>query len=200
MDNNAYSRFVNWAKVLLPLAAIMLLSTLFLFSQGRGNIDEIPYAEIEEIVREQRLSNPSFAGVSEDGAEFIVQADVARPDAEVAGKMTVEKILIHLNSVTGQSVVVSGGFAEVDMRNQTVILDRLARIETNTGYKMETTGLIATLDKGHVVSTAPIEIRAPFGELTAGQMTVQTAPEGAQIVFNQGVRLLYQPGNKGTEQ
>jgi len=191
--DNAYSRFVSWAKVLLPLGALVLLSTLFLFSQSRDNVDDIPYAEIEEIAREQRLSNPSFAGVSSDGAEFVVRADVAKPDPDVSGLMTVEKIQINLNNQTGQTVEISGGFAEVDLNTQTVVLDQLARIATNTGYVMETTGLIATLREGQVVSTAPLEVRAPYGQLTAGRLNVQTSPDGAQIVFNQGVRLLYQP-------
>jgi lipopolysaccharide export system protein LptC len=60
---------------------------------------------------------------------------------------------------------------------------------------METNGLVAELDSGLVTSDGLLEIHAPFGELTAGKVTFQTATqeEGQQMLFTDGVRLLYTP-------
>ncbi|MEO1640301.1 MAG: hypothetical protein AAFU41_13760, partial [Pseudomonadota bacterium] len=71
----------------------------------------------------------------------------------------------------------------------------LARLETSTGYQMETNGLIASLDTGLVTSDGLLEVRAPFGELTAGQVEFSWQGEGIgqQILFTGGVRLLYSP-------
>ena len=51
--DDGYSAFVAWVKTLLPIAALGMLSTIFLFS---GKIDvtkSLPYAELNvaEIVR-----------------------------------------------------------------------------------------------------------------------------------------------------
>ena len=193
MNENAYSQFVYWTKVILPLAALALLSTLFLLSESPNNSNTIPYAEIKKIAREQRLSNPSFAGVSKDGMDFNIRASVARPDPDKDDTMTVEKVQINLNPTSGHKIEISGGFAEINLNTNTVILDKLARVVTNNGYKMETTGLIATLNEGRIESTAPVEVRSPFGQLTAGRMTLQNTDTNTQIVFNQGIRLLYLP-------
>ena len=56
--DNTYSRVVGWLKILLPLGALALLSTLFLFARGIAPVGEIPYAELEEIAREARISDP----------------------------------------------------------------------------------------------------------------------------------------------
>ena len=60
---------------------------------------------------------------------------------------------------------------------------------------METNGLTAELDTGLVTSDGLLEIRAPFGELTAGKVTFLIASEdrGQQMLFTNGVRLLYNP-------
>ena len=41
------TRTVRWLRVLLPLAALAMLSTLFLFSRGGDSESQIPYADVE---------------------------------------------------------------------------------------------------------------------------------------------------------
>src|SRR5687768_1056659 len=61
------SRVVAWAKVLLPLGALGLLSTVFLLAREPLGVIDIPYAELEEIAREPRIDRPRLAGVAPDG-------------------------------------------------------------------------------------------------------------------------------------
>ena len=52
--DNVHSRVVGWLKILLPLAALALLSTLFLFSRGSDPTANLPFSETElnEIARQ----------------------------------------------------------------------------------------------------------------------------------------------------
>ena len=52
---NTYSTVVSWAKIILPLVALGLLSTLFLFSRTPDPNRAIPFAavDVEELAREQ---------------------------------------------------------------------------------------------------------------------------------------------------
>ncbi|KKK72711.1 hypothetical protein LCGC14_2901140, partial [marine sediment metagenome] len=81
--DNSYSRLVAWLKVALPLLALAILSTVFLVAERRGTRNEIPYSrgEIDEILREQRIRNPNYAGVTKDGSAVAFSADSARPEA-----------------------------------------------------------------------------------------------------------------------
>ena len=41
------TRTVRWLRVLLPLLALAMLSTLFLFSRGSDGESQIPYADVD---------------------------------------------------------------------------------------------------------------------------------------------------------
>ena len=95
----------------------------------------------------------------------------------------------------GSNLEVTATTGEIDGRGQIARLMGLARLRTSSGFEMETNGLIASLETGIVTSDGLLEIRAPFGELTAGQVTFQVSADdtGQQMLFTQGVRLLYEP-------
>ncbi|NBT31608.1 MAG: hypothetical protein EBT13_06810 [Rhodobacteraceae bacterium] len=193
--DNFYSRFVGWSKIILPLAALALLSTLFLFAKGKGGETDLPYAEIEEIARETRLSEPNFAGVNPNGAVYELRANMARPMPENANILEIERIAANLTTIDGLRIEMSAGRGIANAAAKTVTLNNLARLSTSDGYLMETAGLSADFDAGRVESLGPLEVRAPFGSLTAGQMVIDQglADQGTQMIFKQGVRLVYQP-------
>lgn len=193
--DNVYSQFVAWSKILLPLAALALLSTLFLFSRGPVTGDgDIPFADIEEIARDQRISAPRFAGVATDGSVVTVTAESARPGSADGG-LDITRPEARIQTTGGAVVEFRAGAGTIDPSGRHARLSGLARIETSTGYEMETTGLSADLEQGRIESDGALEARAPFGELTAGKLVIET-PEGADsqlILFNEGVRLVYRP-------
>jgi lipopolysaccharide export system protein LptC len=78
-----HSRVVGWLKVALPLAALAILSTLFLLSDRIDPEDALPYAEVdvEELAREPRMTAPTYAGMTTDGAALSLTAVEARPSA-----------------------------------------------------------------------------------------------------------------------
>lgn len=189
--DNSYSRLVGWLKILLPLTALGLLSTLFLFNSGPRATDAIPFAEIEELAREQRISEPYFAGVTEDGAEVTLSARSARPEGE--GALSVDALTARLRPTDGSEVTMSAGSGAITGNGRNARLDGLVRMETSTGFRIETTGLEAALDTGRIETIGPLQAKAPFGDLTAGALLVETGPEGSLLLFTSGVRLIYQP-------
>ena len=194
MQNDAYSQFVSWAKIVLPLGAIVLLSTLFLIARNVGDTSQIPYADIEEIARQPRLSAPKMVGMNENGGSYTIEADVARQDPDTANGLIAEAIVVSLTSIDGIETTVSAGVGALDSDAKIVVLENLARVSTSDGYLMETRGLVTSLTDGSLETTDPLEVRAPYGSLTAGRLIITPDSDEPQlIVFNNGVRLIYQP-------
>ena len=108
--SNAYSRFVAWVKVILPLLALALLSTLFLFSRTPAPNRAIPFAnvDVEELAREQSLGRPRFAGTLSDGREVIFTADRATPVADPVTPPTLGR--------DSRSVLADHGFADDEIQ------------------------------------------------------------------------------------
>lgn len=193
--DNLHSQLVGWSKVILPLCGIGLLSTLFLFAKSSDGTGDIPVAEIEEIAREQRINAPRFSGVTPDGAIVALSAKSAHPLNDQPDTMHVDDINLSLDAPDGSTLRVIATEGQIDGSNETARLLGLARLETSSGYTMETNGLTANFRTGEIASDGALEIRAPFGALTAGKVSFQSAKDdtGQQMLFTQGVRLIYTP-------
>ncbi|QQA42865.1 LPS export ABC transporter periplasmic protein LptC [Pelagovum pacificum] len=192
---DGYSTYVNWAKTILPLAALGLLSTLFLFARA-PSIDEaqLPYRDIEELAREQQINAPAFSGVTDDGAIVSVAADRARPVDDAGQVIEITVIRGTIRNPGGAQIEIRAGSGRLDSGTNIAELSDLARIDTSDGYQVETTGLTASLDTGRLETTGPLEAHAPFGELTAGRLVVEsTDGTASRMIFNEGVRLVYRP-------
>lgn len=190
-----YSQVVTWLKIVLPIAALGLLSTLFLFARAPAGENSIPFAEIESMAREQAISNPKFSGVADDGTVIAITATTARPDFQVHGTLDLENITANVESVDGIILRLMAGVGRINSVTRTAELSGLARLHSSNGYIMETSGLIADLNSGHIASLGPLEVQTPFGSLNAGHLEIETGKDGQgrQMVFNDGVTLIYLP-------
>jgi len=193
--DNLYSQVIGWAKIILPLCALALLSTLFLFARAPTEPTDITLAEVESIAREQRISSPEFSGVTDNGAIINISAKSARPDTVRPDTVSIDDMLMRMDNTDGSQVEVTATLGEIDGRAQIARFLGLARMVTSQGYQMETNGLIAELKTGLITSDGVLEARAPFGQLTAGKVRIQMASEGLSqhMLFTEGVHLLYMP-------
>lgn len=196
--DNAYSRFIALARIVLPLAALGLLSTLFLLSRGTGPGADLPYArvDVEELIREQRIGAPKYAGVTADGTAIAVTADTARPRAGEEGQATAETLRARLDLPDGSHTDIVAATGAVDMQAGQAVLAGGVEIETSTGYRVETERLTTELNATHVVTEGGVEAEGPPGRITAGRMRLDAdpaAPGRYLLVFNGGVKLVYEP-------
>ncbi|WP_084860799.1 LPS export ABC transporter periplasmic protein LptC [Salibaculum halophilum] len=186
------SRWVAILKVGLPLAALGLMSTIFLLARAPMPDGDIPYAEIEEIARDPRVSGAQITGIAEDGSVVEVTAGQARPEGPL---IRIEDLRADITSAGGVEIAIRAGRGEVNNADQRARLFGLTRITTSNGYEMETSGLTADIAVGRIESEGPLEVRAPFGDLTAGKLLIDTpdAGTGQRMLFQDGVRLVYRP-------
>ncbi|MCG3268501.1 hypothetical protein [Yoonia sp. I 8.24] len=193
--DNIYSQIVNLAKIMLPIGAIGLLSTLFLFARAPGEPTQLDMTEVTEIAREQRLSAPRFSGVTNDGATLSISARAAHPSPADPAVILTDDMRMQMDNPDGSNITVTTTSGELNGSEKIARFLGLAHLETSTGYAMETNGITAVLDTGVITSDGHLEIRAPLGELTAGKVTFQMASGGAiqQMLFTNGVKLIYTP-------
>ncbi|MCV2867347.1 hypothetical protein OEW28_01735 [Defluviimonas sp. WL0002] len=192
------SVLVYWLKILLPLLALAILSTLFLVSRRIDTEGALPYADVDvdALAREQRLTAPEYSGLTSDGTEFLMRAGVARPLEAGGGRA--EDISAELRTQGGLGVEMSAAAGQVDPAAGAFSLTGDVVLSTSTGYRIETQGLTSYTSRTEVVSDGAIQATTPFGALEAGGMTLGPAPEGADayvLVFKQGVKLVYEPEN-----
>jgi len=195
--DNLHSRLVAFFKVVLPLVALAILSMLFLVSRGVNPEDAIPYADVDiaDRVREPRLTQAVFAGMTADGAALTVQAAEARPEQGEA-PMQASGLVGLLETPDGARTDLTAATAVLDAAAKRIDLGGGVVIATSGGYRVETDGLRVALDRTGLDSTGSVTATGPLGTLTAGALHVgQTAPDSATyvMVFKGGVKLVYLP-------
>lgn len=185
---------VGWAKIILPLCALALLSTLFLFAR-RSEDDRIPLTEIAAMAREPRIGNPTFAGVADDGSVVALRAEEIRPVPDRTDSLAVSGVRLAVTAVDGSEIELRAGAGEIDALGRTAAFTDLVSLTSSAGYAIETTGARADLRSGTVETEGPLAVQTPFGRLDAGKLVITADPGGAgtQLLFQNGVRLLYVP-------
>ena len=193
--DNLHSRVVGWAKLVLPLIALGLLSTLFLFARTANDPGDIPFAEIGELAREQQITAPTFSGITNDGSSITITADTALPEAGSLATLSVAQPKLTMNAIDGTNLKIVAGEGAIDNAEKEARLSGLARLETSSGYLMETKELIADLGTGTINSLGPLAVMAPFGEITAGLVRIELGKDnsGQQMHFTNGVNMIYDP-------
>jgi lipopolysaccharide export system protein LptC len=195
---NRYSTLVTWVKVALPLLALALLSTLFLFSRTPDPEAALPFAEvdIEELVREQRLSQPRFAGTTEDGREVTLVAATAAPEPANPNLINLTGVETRITLSGSDGLLFTARRGEIDLAAQRVALTGMVSAETDAGLSLASDRITVAMDSLRLASPGAVELRGPGLTLTAGGMEM-TGPEGeAFLSFTGGVRLLYDQGGR----
>lgn len=190
-----YSRLIAWLKVLLPLAALALLSTLFLLSRNIDPSAALPFAEAEmqdRISREQ-LTEPFFTGTTRGGDQVTLSARAVRL-GEGQSNQT-EDLAVEIRLASGARVSLSSDVGSYDLANARLTLAGKVSIGTSTGYDLTSDTLSADFDQLAVVSPGPIQGMSPIGSLRAGKMRLVRQPglENVHLNFTNGVKLIYRP-------
>ena len=191
-----YSRLIQWLKIALPLAALAILSTLFFVAESLNPEAAIPYAEVdvERILREQGVTQPSFGGVTASGIAIAVTADSVRPSPDAPQAMDGVALNATLDLPSGGHIEITSPAGRVDGTTQTAALSGGARLESSTGYTVTTNRIMASVADGSVVSEGGVSATGPAGDLEAGRMELKRGEGGTyRLVFSEGVRLIYRP-------
>lgn len=198
MAVDRHTRVVVWLKVALPLLALAVLATLFLLSDQIDPEAALPYAEVDVVdrAREPRMTAPSYAGTTSDGASLTLMADEARPAASDA-PANAQGLTLELKTPDGSRTALHAQAVEIDQSGRQMILSGGVTISTDTGYRMETPELLAQMDRSGLESRGGVTANGPVGAIQAGGMVLSQdnrTPGAYVLVFNKGVRLVYRPG------
>lgn len=201
LGDNTYSRVVTWLKVLLPLMALGILSTMFLLSRSVEPIDQIPFSEgdlADRAAREQ-VTAPFFAGVTDRGDAVTVSAESARPDRSGQGRLIVEQLRTRINLTEGAEVTFRADSGSIDDPGDNATLEGNVVVESDGGYRIETDQLSTRLRSIAAETDGDISGTGPLGEFSAGRMELRPTGDNdlVQLVFTNGVKLVYRPKTDG---
>ena len=192
-----YSTTVAWLKLLLPLAALGILSSVVFFAREADDQRTIPFVTQDggPETPDQRLTDPEYVGLTSDGATVTLRARQVVPvggDLQILDATTLTAVI---EATDGRLLESAAPAARIDTRAGLATFLGEVDVVTSDGFRVVTQDLDVRLDNTFAESPGPVVGTAPFGRLDAGTMRY-TAPDAARtvLVFNGGVKLVYQPG------
>jgi lipopolysaccharide export system protein LptC len=196
-SGDRHSRLVFWLKITLPLVALAMLSTMFLVARTVVTEGTIPFSnvDVQGLANDQRLTLPEYSAVTSDGASLTIRAATARPGGEETAA-TAETVTAIYSTTRGPTVTLTAPEARMSATTQSLMLGGNVRVVTSTGYDMSASRITAQLGRKAFTAEGPVIARAPFGRIEAGSAAYGSAKVGQPpdvLVFNQGVRLVYNP-------
>ena len=190
------SNLVNWLKLLLPLAALGILSSVVFFARGTEEVRQIPFVTVEgEEFERERVSNAVYHSVTGDGAALQITArevvpapgerDVFLADA-ITGRLETSNRIIQATAPDGM----------MNVGDDLADLTGIVSIDTSDGFHVLTENLHARLDVTFVESGGPVWGEAPFGRIEAGRMRLGEPGARSDLLrFTDGVKVIYEPRN-----
>jgi lipopolysaccharide export system protein LptC len=194
---NLHSRLVFWLKIILPLAALGLLATLFLFGHNVRPEDAIPYANgtVADRVKQPRLTGAAYAGMTKDGSALKITAAEALPGvAGTTNAGTASNVDSLIEMPDGSTTTMHSATAQLDQANGVALLQGGVTMLSSTDYTVKTLGMRVGLDQTDVTSLGPVTGVGPAGTFTAQKMHIGRSAAGGYLLdFTGGVHLIYTP-------
>ncbi|WP_170583010.1 LPS export ABC transporter periplasmic protein LptC [Ruegeria arenilitoris] len=191
-----YSRMVQFLKVLLPLAAVLLLSTVFLLSRSIETNVSGPFSQedIDERLEGQLVTRPNYRGTTRKGEDVQIEAVRASQGTADSDPRATE--------FRGRFGLLNGGVITLDSNSGSIRPDKATAtftgdvvITTTDGIRVTTDLLNTSLDEIRGDTPGQVQGTGPIGNFSAGRMTFGAEKDGGpvHILFTDGVKLLYEP-------
>jgi lipopolysaccharide export system protein LptC len=197
-----HSRLVAWTKIILPLAALSILSSLFLFSKSNdpGKGVRLFDGDLAEFASKERITSPRFAGMTASGVAIQISANEASPRSTGGPAFDATDLKANIEMPDGSFVNVVAARGSIDSLNMMSELTGGITLETSDGYVAKTFGLEFALGKLDIKSQGEITATGPIGTVSAGQMELRLSapvtkdmPASYDLVFKNGIKLIYTP-------
>ncbi len=190
-------RVLKWA---FPIVGVVLVGSIFLMSNANklNELAEVIDGPLAELAVGQRITNPNFSGVTKSGDAFSIVAEWALPDGPKPNKVELSKPQTTINFKDGRTMRTTAGLGALDIRSSEATLTNGVKLRTTDGYTATSTSVEIDFQTGNLYSEGPVVAQGPVGSIEAGAMTLtqnldQVPTGNAVLVFNKGVKLIYNP-------
>ncbi len=198
MRESVHSSIVAGLKVVLPLTALGLLSTVFLLSRSVTEDPDLTFlGDASEIPDSDSVTAPYYTGSTPEGHAVLVTADRARPIPEDPAGVMADRLDAAFDLTDGSRIHITAEAAAVNEPADRLDLTGDVVIDSSAGYVVRTEALQSALRSVTADAPGGVTATGPIGDLTAGEFRIREAgTEGAvQLFFTKGVKLVYHPAN-----
>ena len=189
-------------RLILPLGAVVLLSTVFLVSRSIDPQRAIDMADVDitELTREPRIGTARVAGVTRDETVLLIEAAAVRSvsDLDMTGglHLTLDQPVGEMKFPATRTVWFQAQHGEIEAERDRLHMRGDVMLQTSEGYDLRMPELVSALQTTHVTGIGGVEGAGPPGTLSADRLELRPksgAENGYLLALKGNVRLIYLP-------
>lgn len=189
-----YSRFVRLMKIVLPVAAALLVAAVMAWP---GDDDKAPDFQLSLMGLERTeagelgMSKGRFIGTDTRNQPYVITAESARPDGVNSMNVTLRTLQADLSMADGTWLSVTAPSGRFDRTAEQLKLTGPVDIFSSNGFELHTPEATVDMKTGTASGDATVQATGPMGNLTAQSFRFGRS---GQHVFTGKVRLVVRPG------
>lgn len=189
--DNKYSYFVFFAKIFLPISALLILSTLFLLVKFSNTSQIVSISDIgtDRDIANQQITSPIYSGLTDDGSILEFSSRTISPGILNPKKVFAKGVVAKITTPNGSIYEVYSNKGSYNDKTSTVDLKKNVVVHMPEGYKIFTDNLSTHVKKTLLESPTPIIAESPLGTLKAGNMLIIEKNNQHLLIFKKGVTL-----------
>ncbi|RED18485.1 hypothetical protein POI8812_00682 [Pontivivens insulae] len=187
--SSRYSAFVRWFKIVLPLAALGLMSTIFLIDDDQIDLDLPPLSELSEGGRvTQSVLNADMSGRTDEGEPYRLVAESVQ---QLTDGMLLTMPRARLDTAEQGRITVVSQEGNYDGATNSLYLTEVVKVDVEEGsVQLRSDDLRIGLDTGALSILTPVDVEFAGGTLRADTARREgNLPLDDTIWFEGNVRL-----------
>lgn len=190
-----HSRRVSLLRIALPVAAVCLFGAyglLVRLSVGIGSSGGELKVSMPSMVGENLvMSNPEYHGFGKDGSRFVVRSRTASQDIRQTKPIALEGIEARMLQPDGTLAVLRSDRGTYVTASGVLELFDDVRVDSDNGMRARLTKATVATKEGRVVSTDPVQLLTPTGEVRGARMVL--LQKQRQVALTDGVTARFVP-------
>lgn len=192
-----YMARIRFLKIVLPLAALVSLSLVFLLAKEIPLNANAIYLDKRrtDVENAREMLSPRYQGVSEAGwpISFSARSTFTKTvDADLIEAISPRFTVTDDEHRSLRGWGASGAYAPSD---GLVTLDGNATLTRSDGFRMRSDAILYDLNDNSVFTHTPMDGLMPFGTVRSDTVTIHLGQEGGGMIgqFKGNVRVIYTP-------
>lgn len=173
MNPAHYTRVVSTLKIVLPLVALGVLSTVFLITADDGfdPVFTFSEADFEALEEGNGLTSPRVSGKTDKGESFNLTADRVEPQSGNLQILIATNMVARIASESGKSVEITSEIALMDLTENMLHLSLGGQLATSDGYFAQIDSMLANLKTGEITGEM-IRADGEIGDISADNFRI----------------------------
>lgn len=193
MSDDRHTRRVRILRVLLPLTALGLIASVFLFPRGFLTADfglsGLSFDPSEGL----RLVNPNITGTTDDGRRYRIVADWALPDAPDPSVIELGPLFGELARDAERTLTLRAATGTFRPESNWLRLEGDVSVDSGDGHSLDVLTADIDFSAQRLSAAGPVHGRTPMGTIEAGSMRAERGESGDFVWFEDRVRVIVNP-------